>query len=378
VQRSAKRGVRESTVLPGSEPARDLPWAPPDEFKQRLRIRRFLLGSLFAVMYLLVVAVFSTLGKADRTTLIAACAIVAVLILAFYAAFRSGLNLQFSDPSLTGWQLLAVVGTMLFVLYRSPETRLAFTAFFFVALMFGMLRMTGRRLATWGGISIVALALVIWLRYANNRDGEMLRIDALLCAVIAVTFPWIVYIGERVKRLERGLTQAAIELDDIEESSWRDELTSLYNRRAINVSLDEAKQRADATGEPLSLCVVDLDRFKRYNDELGHLEGDAVLRAFAHSAQNGLRGADVFGRYGGEEFIQILAGTDLRGALSEAERLRVRTSQLDLPTSGALGRLTVSIGVAQYQPGEPILHTFARADAALRKAKAAGRNRVAG
>jgi diguanylate cyclase (GGDEF)-like protein len=94
--------------------------------------------------------------------------------------------------------------------------------------------------------------------------------------------------------------------------------------------------------------------------------------------QNGLRGADVFGRYGGEEFIQILAGTDLRGALSEAERLRVRTSQLDLPMSGQLGRLTVSVGVAQYQPGEPILHTFARADAALRKAKAAGRNRVAG
>jgi predicted signal transduction protein with EAL and GGDEF domain len=149
--------------------------------------------------------------------------------------------------------------------------------------MFGMLQ-DRTQLATWG-VSIVARAGDL-IRYANNRDGEMLRIDALLCAVIALTFPWIVYIGERVKRLERGLTQATIELDDVEESSWRDELTSLYNRRAINVSLDEAKQRADATCEPLSLCVVDLDHFKRYNDELGHLAGRCGA-AFAHSCRTG-------------------------------------------------------------------------------------------
>ena len=135
---------------------------------------------------------------------------------------------------------------MLFVLYRSPETRLAFTAFFFVALIFGMLRMNGRRLAKWGGISIISLAVVIGLRYANNRNIEMLRLDAMLCAVMAVTFPWFVYFGERVKRLERGLTEASLQLEDIEETAWRDDLTGVYNRRAINVALDEAKQRADA------------------------------------------------------------------------------------------------------------------------------------
>jgi diguanylate cyclase (GGDEF)-like protein len=369
--------VRESTVLPGTEPVRDLPWVPPDEFKQRLRIRRFLLASLFAVMYLFVVAIFSMLGKADRATLVEACVIVAVLILGFYGVFRSGLNLHLSDPGLTGWQLLAAVGTMLFVVYRSPETRLAFTAFFYVALMFGMLRMSGRRLAKWGGISIISFVAVIWLRYANNRDAEMLRIDALLCAVMVVTLPWFVYIGERVKRLERGFTAATMELDDVEESSWRDELTGVYNRRAINVALDQAKENADNTGEPLSLGILDLDQFKRYNDELGHLAGDAVLRAFAHTIQGGLRAADVFGRYGGEEFVQILARTDLRGALSEGERLRERISQLELPVPREIGRLTVSIGVAQYQPGERILQTFARADSALHRAKSAGRNRVA-
>jgi diguanylate cyclase (GGDEF)-like protein len=366
----------ESTVLPGSEPVGDLPSAPPDEFKQRLRMRRFLLASLFAVLYLFVLAIFSTQNMVDVATLIEASMIVGVLILAFSAAFRSGFNLNFSDPSLTGWQLLSAVYTMLFVIYRNPDTRLAFTAFFFVALIFGMLRMNGRTLAKWGAISILSFAVVIWLRYVKNGDADMLRLDAMLCAVMALTFPWFVYFGERVKRLERGLTEASIELEDIEDSAWRDELTGVYNRRAVNVALDEAKHRADAIDEPLSLCVIDLDHFKRFNDELGHLEGDAVLKAFAHTVQGALRAADVFGRYGGEEFIQILRHTDLSGAMKEAERLRGRISELELPVSRQIGNLTISVGVAQYQPGEKIMQTFDRADGALRQAKLAGRNRV--
>ncbi len=362
--------------MPGAEPIGDLPAAPPDEFKQRLRMRRFLLASLFSVLYLLVLAIFSTQDKVDRKTLIETCVIVGALFLVFSLVFRSGLNLHFADPGLTGWQLLAAVFTMLFVVYRSPDTRLAFTAFFFVGLMFGMLRMSSGRLTLLGALSILSFAVVIWLRYLNKRDVENLRLDALLCAVMAVTFPWFVYFGERIKRLERGLTEASIELEDIEETAWRDELTGVYNRRALNVAMDEAKQRADATGEPMALCVIDLDHFKRFNDELGHLAGDDVLRVFAHAVQGGMRTIDVFGRYGGEEFIQILRHTDLPGAITEAERLRQRISEIKLPVSRQIGRLTISIGVAQYQPGEKIMQTFARADAALNRAKEGGRNRV--
>jgi diguanylate cyclase len=363
-------------VIPGAEPIGDLPSAPPDEFKQRLRMRRFLLASLFSALYLFVLAIFSTQNMVERKTLIEACVIVGGFILAFSLAFRSGFNLRFADPGLTGWQLLAAVFTMLFVLYRSPETRVAFIAFYFVALMFGMLRMSGRRLAALGAVSLMSFALVIWLRYANNHDVENLRLDALLGAVMAVTFPWFVYFGERVKRLQRGLTEASIELEDVEETTWRDDLTGVYNRRALIVALDQAKQRADATLEPLSICMIDLDHFKRFNDELGHLAGDEVLRAFAHATQGGMRAVDVFGRYGGEEFVQILRHTDLQGATSEAERLRLRVSQLEIPGSRQTGCLTISIGVAQYMPGEKIVQTFARADAALRRAKLGGRNRV--
>jgi diguanylate cyclase (GGDEF)-like protein len=368
--------VRESTVIPGPEGVRDLPWEPPDEFKQRLRIRRFLIASLFSVLYLLVIAIFSTQNKVDRRTLIEACAIVATFMLAFYVIFRTGFNLHFSDPSLTAWQLVAAVATMLYVVYHSPETRLAFIAFFFVALMFGMLRMRSRPLAIVGAMTIVSFLSVIGVRYAYNHDGEMLRLDALLCAVMALTFPWIVYIGERVKRLQHGLTATSLELEDIEESAWRDELTGVYNRRALNVALKEAERRASNTGEPLAMCMIDLDHFKRFNDELGHLAGDEVLKAFAHTAQAGLRTGDVFGRYGGEEFLQLLPRTDLTGAVSEVERLRTSLRQLELPVSRSIGALTISAGVAQYRQGEPAMETLARADAALRRAKLGGRDRI--
>ena len=106
------------------------------------------------------------------------------------------------------------------------------------------------------------------------------------------------------------------------------------------------------------------------------MTGDKVLRAFAQGVQGGLRATDVFGRYGGEEFVQILRHTALAGAMAEAERLRERINAMDIPVSRAIGPLTVSIGVAQYEPGETIIETFARADAALYKAKQRGRNRM--
>jgi predicted signal transduction protein with EAL and GGDEF domain len=112
---------------------------------------------------------------------------------------------------------------------------------------------------------------------------------------MVVTLPWFLFIGGHVKRLQRGLTEVHIKLEDIEEQARRDDLTGVYNRRAIFVAMEESKQRADAAGEPLSICMIDVDLFKRYNDEFDHLTGDRVLRAFALAVQEGLRATDVLG-----------------------------------------------------------------------------------
>jgi diguanylate cyclase len=358
------------------DPISELSSAAQVESKQQLRWRRFLQASIFSGLYLLVLTIFYTQEKVDRATLLEACAIVATLIIGFFVVFRLGLNLRSSDPSLTVFQLLAAVSTMLFVVYRAPDTRLAFTAFFFVAFMFGMLRCGGKKLAALGLVSLTALAMVIWRRYSDNHDGEMLRLDLLQFLVLAITFPWFVFIGGRVKQLQRDLLEVNIKLEDIEEKARHDDLTGLYNRRALMVAMEESKQRAIASGEPLSICVIDLDLFKRYNDEFDHLSGDRVLRTFAQAARDGLRSTDVFGRYGGDEFVQILPHTALDGAILDAQRLRIRIETLDIPFARSMSPLTVSIGVAQYRPGETIVQTFARADGALYKAKQLGRNRV--
>jgi diguanylate cyclase (GGDEF)-like protein len=349
-------------MITALKPVADVQSRTGDPSKQRLRLRRFLLASAFSVLYLIVLGVFHTQDRIDGATLFQACAIVGALILAFCGMFVSGLNLRFPDPSLTAWQFLASVFTMLYIVYRAPDTRLVFTAFFFVALMFGMLRHSAKTLVVFCVVSLLSFAAVIALRFANGHPSDILRLDLLQFVVLAVTFPWFVFIGEHVKRLQRGLTEVSIKLEDIEQRARHDDLTGLYNRRALLAAMEESKQRAEALGEPLSLCVIDLDRFKRYNDEFDHSTGDDVLRAFAREVRAGLRATDVFGRYGGEEFVQICRHTDLAGAVADAERLRKRISALDVPIPRSIGRLSVSIGVAQYRPGEGIMQTFARAD----------------
>lgn len=344
--------------------------------RQDLRIRRFAFASMFSILYLIVLAVFYTQDKIDRVTLIQAGVLVLAFIIVFFCLFRTGFNLRFLDPSLTGWQFLAAVLTMLYVVYRAPETRLVFSAFFFVALMFAMLRRNSRNVAFLGSVAIVFFALFAGLRHMVNRDDELLRLDILQCFVMGVTFPWILFLSGHMHRIEQGLTEARVKLLDIEEQARRDELTGMYNRRALIAAMDDSRQRATATGEPFSICVIDIDLFKRYNDEFDHLTGDRILRTFARTVQEGLRTTDFFGRYGGEEFVQILPQTMLAGAIAEAERLRQRIKTLELPVSRDVGPFTVSIGVAQYVPNETIEQTFARADRALYRAKQLGRDRV--
>jgi diguanylate cyclase (GGDEF)-like protein len=344
--------------------------------RQRIRMRRFAFASIFSALFISVLTVFYAEDKIDGETLVRAALFVFAFIVAFFFIFRTGVNLRFSDPSLTGWQFLAAIVTMLYVVYYAPDTRLAFTAFFFVAVMFGMLRRDSARIAILGFVSIILFALLTILRYANNGDTEMLRLDILQCVVMGVTLPWILFLGGHLERLQRGLADVQVKLEDIEEKARRDELTGVYNRRALLAAMHDAKAQSDATGEPFSVCMIDLDLFKRYNDEFDHLTGDQVLRAFARAVQDGLRTTDFFGRYGGEEFVQILPRTPLAGAVADAERLRARISTLKLPVASSIGPLTVSIGVAQYAPNESTEQTFARADSALYRAKRLGRDRV--
>ncbi|MFL5578259.1 MAG: diguanylate cyclase [Gemmatimonadaceae bacterium] len=165
----------------------------------------------------------------------------------------------------------------------------------------------------------------------------------------------------------------------LEALAHTDPLTQTLNRRAMTLRLGAELERARRYDSVVTLLLLDLDHFKKINDGYGHLVGDEVLREVAVLLANAVRSVDVVARYGGEEFVVVLPETGEEGAVSFAERIRERIASQ--PFGGAEGArlsMTASIGVATYPaPGvEGVEDLFSRADAALYRAKAEGRNRV--
>lgn len=185
------------------------------------------------------------------------------------------------------------------------------------------------------------------------------------------------------EELERQVSERTEELSRANERlaalAVTDELTGLANRRRILECLTEALAFARRRGTPLSIALADLDHFKAINDNMGHAEGDRSLFRAARAMQRVLRTEDVLGRYGGEEFLAVLPGTDEVGARAAAERMRGAVGELRIEVAGHRneGGPSVSIGVASLNdPGIDAAELIRRADNALYRAKSLGRNRV--
>jgi diguanylate cyclase (GGDEF)-like protein len=161
----------------------------------------------------------------------------------------------------------------------------------------------------------------------------------------------------------------------LRESGY-DRLTGTHNRGRVLDVLAHEKIRGDRGVGPMCVCLVDVDQFKDINDTRGHQVGDLALQCVAKMARDELRVMDFIGRYGGDEFLLVLIQTRLDGARECAERIRKRIALSDCLGDDALRQVTVCIGVTQYRQSESLQDTLQRADAALYRAKTAGRNRV--
>lgn len=162
-----------------------------------------------------------------------------------------------------------------------------------------------------------------------------------------------------------------------EQATSVDALTGIHNRRWMLEAYPRAIVRCDRDGESLCLLIADIDLFKPFNERFGHLAGDTVLRRVARQLSDGLRTQDLIARYGGEEFLILLPHSDLDEALMIAERLRgMVAAGSGLETDEGVKGVTISCGVAQMRRGELLDDLTSRADAALKRAKENGRDRV--
>jgi diguanylate cyclase (GGDEF)-like protein len=185
---------------------------------------------------------------------------------------------------------------------------------------------------------------------------------------------------QRVLQLTQDLNSVLVSeralREEVKQLSLTDELTGIFNRRGITENLEVEVARSRRLGTPLSLLMLDIDRFKPINDTFGHATGDEVIRTVAQALKKELRETDVLGRFGGDEFIVVLPALELEGAIAAAHRLRqsVQFSAIEMLARGV--SITISVGVATCRPTDSTVHLMSRADGALYAAKENGRNRI--
>jgi diguanylate cyclase (GGDEF)-like protein len=206
--------------------------------------------------------------------------------------------------------------------------------------------------------------------FVNGRKVEALRAPAVLVHGDVLRVGSHAFKLKRLDALERRYHEAVVAQTTV------DPLTGVNNRATVLHQLEKHWDLARRHRRPLSLILADLDHFKRINDTFGHAAGDQVLRVFGGLLAGRLRGSDHVGRLGGEEFLMVLPETTAAMALSLAEELRRNLEREPLEVLGRPLLPTCSLGVAELKPGDPDGGALlARADAALYRAKAGGRNR---
>lgn len=179
------------------------------------------------------------------------------------------------------------------------------------------------------------------------------------------------------EHLTLGLSNLLLR-ETLHHQSIRDALTGLYNRRYLEEALEREIYRAARNQRPLGIIMLDVDHFKRFNDEFGHDAGDALLREMGAFLKNNIRQTDIACRYGGEEFLVILPDMSIAAAAQKAEQLREKFRSLNVMYQGKiLRRATISLGVAAFpEHGSTVQILIQMADKALYRAKETGRDRV--
>ncbi len=304
------------------------------------------------------------------------CSVLGSLL--FYLLLRTGWSERLQDPSLTAVQIVFAQTMAAWAYSIVYPVRGALLLLQFMVVYFSLFKLKQR-----GQLAISCYGLLIMgftmLLMNHLQPGRFVYQNELVHFVIlATTLPSVTVLGQQLTSMRQRMKRQQIDLQDavqrIQELAHRDELTGLYNRRYM---LDMVRQHAKLHGRserPLCLALIDLDHFKRVNDQFGHHIGDDVLRAFAHEARTALRETDLLARWGGEEFLLLIPDTDIEHASRGIERFRTRLRHTPITPEAPALRTMFSAGLTQFQPDDCVESVIERADKALYEAKERGRN----
>jgi diguanylate cyclase (GGDEF)-like protein len=346
------------------------------------RIRRVHLAVVAAYLYEFVVLTgFYVAGYVELALVVCYAVCIVTINTSVFVILRSGWNSRAADPSLFLLQQFCSIAIALALALAAPQiaiqpfgTWIATSFFGFMAPRRGLLNITL-------GASVAAMATALAIGGSHfgmptsTLAGRVLT-WAVLLGVLARGIGVANFIAGLRRRLREQNDALRSALARIEDLAQRDELTGLANRRSILQWLGDQAAQCDRSGLPLTVALLDIDHFKRINDEFGHLVGDLVLEMFSKCGLAMVRATDRFGRYGGEEFLVVLVATPLQAAREPLERIRAGIASCDWSGVDRPLKVTVTIGAAAYRRGETLKDLMERADLALYRGKQGGRNRV--
>ncbi|SQF96411.1 putative GGDEF domain protein [Paucimonas lemoignei] len=356
---------------------------------QALFLRRFGLATAtyLVVMLLSWLAIFA--GELHQTLQTAVVGNLCVLLsqLVLLVMFLSKFNQRFADPSLTEFQVMLALGWLTWLVFYLDTARGAFLLLYAPILLFGLFQLTPFVFARCAGLVMISFASITLWEFSAGRvlspATAILELSALCVMLVWLSlFAGYVYSQRMRMRQRRYALQAHQDtlrgmMTQLEELAATDELTSLYNRRYfLRMAARELELlEGDASH---GLALIDLDHFKRINDNHGHATGDQVLQAFALGAENCLRDTDVLARYGGEEFVLLIPLCTEQQLTECCERVRECFAKVRLDALPGVD-LSLSVGMTLLERGDNLDDALQRADQALYLAKRTGRNRcVAG
>lgn len=354
---------------------------------QALRLQRFYLAQVSYLISYSVVAVAWLVDEYNGQLWHAASHVVLGIATqaVFFAMFITGGNLRFKDPSLTSPQIAVATILLTYLLFQTSDIRGSLLMLYPLSLLFGVFMLSMRAFIMHAGFALSCYSLLLGWEITTGAHARELSASLLEWLVLACFLTWLCLFGSYVRELQERLQRRHQTLQVHQETlkgmmgqlqslAATDSLTGLANRRHF---LNEAERRIHLLGPPrtLGLALIDLDHFKRINDQFGHAVGDEVLRGFAELARDNLRGDDLVARFGGEEFILLLGNSDMATLRHCVDRIRAAFARMQFDGLPDGIHCTLSAGLSLIRADDDLETCIQQADQALYLAKENGRNR---